>query len=125
MSFSKSLLIEACKLATVMRKCSNDRAQVRKTVQKKREKKEKKQNVMRKFSNDRAEVPKTRQKMTGGTPEVRSDKSLTLMTFYFRHSTNGPMDQRTNGPMDQWTNGPMDQWTNGPIVQWTNGPMDQ
>ena len=26
--------------------------------------------------------------MTGGTPEVRSDKSLTLLTF---------------GPMDQWT----------------------
>ena len=36
-------------------------------------------------------------KMTGGTPEVRSDKSLILLTF---------------GPMDQWTNGPMDQWTN-------------
>ena len=49
-------------------------------------------------------------KMTGGTPEVRSDKSLTLMTF-------GPMDQRTNGIMDQWTNGPMDQWTNGPMDQ--------
>ena len=32
-------------------------------------------------------------KMTGETPEVRSDKSLTLLTF---------------GPMDQWTNGPMD-----------------
>ena len=79
--------------------------------------------------------------MTGGTQEVRSDKSLTLMTFNIRHSTNGPMDQRTNGPMDQWTNGPMDQWTNGPMdpgtkgpmVQWTNslmdhwtnGPMDQ
>ena len=31
-------------------------------------------------------------KMTGGTPEVRSDKSLTLLTF---------------GPMDQWTNGPV------------------
>ena len=44
-------------------------------------------------------------KMTGGTPEERSDKSLTLLTF-------GPMDQWTNGPMDQWTNGPMDQWTN-------------
>ena len=38
-------------------------------------------------------------KMTGGTPEVRSDKSLTLMTFNIQHSTNGPMDQQTNGPM--------------------------
>ena len=47
-------------------------------------------------------------KMTGGTPEVRSDKSLTLVTFNIRHSTNGPMDQQTNGPMDQWTNGLMD-----------------
>ena len=47
-------------------------------------------------------------KMTGGTPEARSDKSLTLMTFNIRHSTNGPMDQQTNGPMDQWTNGLMD-----------------
>ena len=46
--------------------------------------------------------------MTGGTPEVRSDKSLTLMTFNIQHSTNGPMDQQTNGPMDQWTNGLMD-----------------
>ena len=40
-------------------------------------------------------------KMTGGTPEVRSDKILTLMTFNIQHSTNGPMDQRTNGPMYQ------------------------
>ena len=64
-------------------------------------------------------------KMTGGTPEVRSDKSLTLKTLNIQHSTNGPMDQRTNGPMDQWTNGPMDQWNNGPMDQWTNGPMDQ
>ena len=47
-------------------------------------------------------------KMTGGTPEVRSVKSLTLMTFNIRHLTNGPMDQRTNGPIDQWTNGLMD-----------------
>ena len=47
-------------------------------------------------------------KMTGGTPEVRSDKSVTLMTFNIRHSTNGPMDQRTNGLRNQWTNGPMD-----------------
>ena len=53
--------------------------------------------------------------LTGGTPEVRSDKSLTLLTFDISfltfdilHSTNGPMDQWTNGPMDQWTNGPMD-----------------
>ena len=60
---------------------------------------------------------KPKQKMTGGTPEVRSDKSLTLMTFNIQHSTNGPMNQRTNGPMDQWTNGLMDQWTNGPMDQ--------
>ena len=52
-------------------------------------------------------------KMTGGTPEVRSDKSLTLLTFDIQ-----PMDQWTNSPMDQWT---MDQLTNGPIDQWTNG----
>ena len=44
------------------------------------------------------------QKMTRGTPEVGSGKSLTLLTF------------------DQWTNGQKDQWTNGP---WTHGPMDQ
>ena len=44
--------------------------------------------------------------MTGGTPEVRSDKSLTLLTF-------GLMDQWINGPMDQWTNGPMDRCTDG------------
>ena len=53
--------------------------------------------------------------MTGGTPEVRSDKRLTLMTFNIGHSINGPMDQRTKGPMDQWTNGQVDQWTNGPM----------
>ena len=58
--------------------------------------------------------------MTGGTPEVRSDKSLTLMTFNI-----GPIDQQTNGPMDQWTNGLMDQWINGLMDQRTNGPMDQ
>ena len=52
--------------------------------------------------------------MTGGTPEVRSDKILTLMTSNIRHSTNGPIDQRTNGPMDQWINEPMDKLTNGP-----------
>ena len=40
--------------------------------------------------------------------KIISDKSLTLMTFNIRHSTNGPMDQRTNGPMDQWTTGLMD-----------------
>ena len=50
--------------------------------------------------------------MTGGTPEVRSDKSFTLN---IQHSTNRPMDQRTNGTMDQWTSGLMDQWTNGPM----------
>ena len=33
----------------------------------------------------------TMEKMTGGTPEVRSDKILTLMTFNIRHSNNGPM----------------------------------
>ena len=53
--------------------------------------------------------------MTGGTPEVSSDKILILSTF----------DQWTNGPMVQWTNGPMDPWTSGPMDQWTNRPMDQ
>ena len=48
-------------------------------------------------------------KMIGGTPEVRSDKSLTLLTFDIWHSTNGPMDQLSNGPIVQWTNEPMDQ----------------
>ena len=33
-----------------------------------------------------------KQKMTGGTPEVRSDKSLNLMTFGLDQWTNGPMD---------------------------------
>ena len=56
-------------------------------------------------------------KMTRRAPEVRSDKSLTLLT-------NGPMGQWFNGPMVQWTNGPINQWSNGPMVQWTNGPMD-
>ena len=51
-------------------------------------------------------------KMTGGTPEVRSDKSLTLLTF-------GPMDQWINGLIEQLTNGQMDQWSHGPIVQWS------
>ena len=32
-------------------------------------------------------------KMTGGTPKVRSDKSLSLLTSNIWHSTNGPMDQ--------------------------------
>ena len=40
---------------------------------------------------------KANEKITEGTPEVHSDKSLTLLTF---------------GAMDQWTNGPMEQWTN-------------
>ena len=53
--------------------------------------------------------------MTGKTPEVCSDKSLTL-TFDIQ-----PMDQWTNGPMDKWTNGPMDQWTNGSIDQQSIG----
>ena len=39
-------------------------------------------------------------KMTGGTLEVRSDKSLTLLTNNIWHSTNGPMDQRTRYPQD-------------------------
>ena len=39
-------------------------------------------------------------KMIGGTPEVRSDKSLILLTFNNWHATNGPMNQRTIGPMD-------------------------
>ena len=37
----------------------------------------------------------SKSKMTGGTPEVRSDKSLTLLTF---------------GPMDQWINGILEHW---------------
>ena len=45
-------------------------------------------------------LPEKYEKITGGTPEVRSDKSLTFVTFNIRHSTYGPMDQRTNGPMD-------------------------
>ena len=61
--------------------------------------------------------------MTGGTPEIRSDKSFTSLTF--DQWSNGPMDQCTNGPMVQWFNGPMVQWTNGPMDQWTNGPRDQ
>ena len=48
-------------------------------------------------------------KMTGGTPEVRSDKSLTF----------GPMDQWSNELIEWLTNGPMDQWSHGPIVQWS------
>ena len=54
-------------------------------------------------------------KMTGGTMEVRSDESLTLLTFDIE-----PMDQYTNIPMDQLTNGPIDH---EPMDQWTNGPM--
>ena len=49
-------------------------------------------------SSGQANLSNCLSKMTGGTPEVRSDKSLTLMTFNIRHSTNGPMDQGTNGP---------------------------
>ena len=72
--------------------------------------------------------------MTGGAPEARSDKSLTLLTFGIWHLMFDiwhitydiqPMDLWTNGPMDQWTNGPMDIWTNVPMDQGTNGPMDQ
>ena len=76
--------------------------------------------------------------MTRGTPEVRSDKCLTLLTFdiwylichfifdvwnftfYILHSTNS-----TNESIDQWSNEPMDQWTNGPMNQLTSSPMDQ
>ena len=58
-----------------------------------------------------ATLPCPSQKMTGGTPEVSSGKSLTLMTYNIRHSTNGPMDQQTNGPMDQWSHGPIVQWS--------------
>ena len=85
-----------------------------------------------------------------GAPEVRSNKSLSLLTFWhlicdiwhmtydiwhltFNQWTNGPMDRRTNGPMDRWTdepmdrrtNGLMDRWTDGPMDRWTDGPMDQ
>ena len=56
--------------------------------------------------------------MTGGTPEVRSDKRLTLLTFnIYKVRSNGPMVQ-----LDQWTNGPLEQSTNDPMVQWTHGP---
>ena len=44
------------------------------------------------------------EKMTGGTPEVRSDKNLTLLTFDIQ-------------PIDQWTNSPMVQWSNGSMIQ--------
>ena len=68
-------------------------------------------------------------KMTGGAPEVGSDKSLTLLNFGLRHLIfdilHLTFNQWTNGPMGRWTDGPMDQWTNGPMVQWSNGPMDQ
>ena len=47
--------------------------------------------------------------MSGGTPEVRSHKSLTILTLDILHSTNGPMEQWTTGPLDQWTNGTMAQ----------------
>jgi len=41
--------------------------------------------------------------MTGGNPEVRFDKRLTLLTFTFDIQ-----------PLDQWSNGLMVQWTHGP-----------
>ena len=59
-------------------------------------------------------------KMTRGTPEVRSDKSLTLLTFDIWFLTIDIWHLTFN----QWTNGPIVQWTNGPMDQWTNGPMD-
>ena len=62
--------------------------------------------------------------MTGGAPEVRSDISLTLLTydiviftFYIQ-----PMDQWSNESLDQL---PIDHFTNRPMDQWTNGPRDQ
>ena len=63
------------------------------------------------------------QKMTGGTPDVRSDK-FNIIEFWHLTSNqcNGLVDQWTN---DQWTNEPMGQWTNGPTDQWTNRPTDQ
>ena len=55
-------------------------------------------------------------KMTGGTPEVRSDKSQTLLTFdilfltfdiwhltYYIWHITFDIWHSTNGPMDQWT----------------------
>ena len=63
-------------------------------------------------------------KMTGGTPEEHSDKSLTITTmdqWTSKPIDQCPMEQWTIGSMDQWTNGPMDPWTNGPMIQWTNG----
>ena len=48
-------------------------------------------------------------KMTGGTPEVRSDKSLTLLTFDIWFLTFDIWHMTFY--MDQWTNWPMDQWT--------------
>ena len=53
-------------------------------------------------------------KITGGTPEVRSDKSLTLLTFDFFYIQT----------MDQWTNGPMVKWSNGPMDHGNNRAMD-
>ena len=45
-------------------------------------------------------------KMTGGTPEVRSDKSFTLLTFdicylTFNQSTNGPVDKKFLRPYEK------------------------
>ena len=47
-------------------------------------------------------------KMTRGTPEVHSNKNLTLLTFDISFLTFD-ISQWTNGPMDQWTK---DQWSN-------------
>ena len=49
--------------------------------------------------------------MTGGTLEIRSDKSLTLLTFDIQ-------------PMDQWTNGPMEQWNTQHSISilWQDSP---
>ena len=67
---------------------------------------------------------KRKQKMTGGTPEVRSDKSLSFLPFDIWQWSYGPVVQWSYGLPDQWTNGPMDPGTKGPMVQWTNSLMD-
>ena len=92
-----------------------------------------------------------KKKKTGGTPEVRFDKSLTLLTFdiwyltfdfwhltfdiwhltfdiwhsTFNKWTNGPKDQWNNGSTDRWADWQMVQWTSGPIGTWSNGPIKQ
>ena len=45
-------------------------------------------------------------KMTGGTPEVRSDKSFTILTFdicylTFNQLTNGPVDKKFLRPYEK------------------------